>query len=143
MMSTDFIAQSYRQFKPEASEDEVLKFIGQQKKLRETHPYISGSDEHWKSTRHAEHMVASSGESHLIARLTAGLCDASLVTDIPFRWKQIEIERRSNHADVGPWEPISKALNGVKLEVLDSVSLPAALARIIHESLNDESPLVG
>ena len=127
LMSKELLEQHYREMRPEATATEVESFIGHVRELRDAHPYIIGIEDEWKAKARSELMVTSSGENFHTARLTANLCSATLITDIPFRWKQIELDRQSCRAATGPWEPISKAFGGIQMEILNNVPLPAAL----------------
>lgn len=127
MMPDEGVEKSFREYKPDATPDEVRALIDLHRRKREAHPYIIDSDIDWKFQGRNENMMGSTGAGPIVARLTANLCNASLITDIPFRWKQIELDRKLATASGGPWEPFAKAFNGVQLGVLNSIPLPAAL----------------
>ncbi len=127
LMPEPLLAQSFRKFRPGATAEETEAFLEEFGRRREAHPYVVTAGVDWKTEGRSEHMVSSSGECQIVARLTANLCNASLVTDIPFRWKQMQFDREKGGPVARTWEPLAKAFSGVELEVLNHVPLPAAL----------------
>lgn len=72
--------------------------------------------------------VMTSGASYSGAKLTAALTGSYLFTDISFRWKEIEFDRKSHSAENQLWAPFAKALQNAPFSYLDNVRLEHALA---------------
>jgi hypothetical protein len=69
----------------------------------------------------------SSGTSYDIAKLTANLTGSYLITDIYSKWKEIEIDRKSQNIENKEWSPFAKAFQGLELKFLNSLKLEHAL----------------
>lgn len=69
----------------------------------------------------------STGSSYDIARLTANLTRAYLVTDLPIRWREIELDRESHSAENRVWAPFAKAVQTTTLKYLNALRLDHAL----------------
>ena len=70
----------------------------------------------------------TSGAGYNIARLTASLTGAYLVTDLAVKWKEIEYDRRGRTPESTAWSPFAKAIQETPFKYLDSVTLDDALA---------------
>ena len=62
-----------------------------------------------------------------MARFIASLTGAHLITDIPSRWKEIELDREEAGVSAVEWEPFGKAFQESDLKFLNDVPLTAAL----------------
>lgn len=69
----------------------------------------------------------SSGTSYDIAQLTAKLTGSYLITDLPSKWREIELDRKANNAESAIWSPFAKALQESTLKCLNNVGLEHAL----------------
>ena len=72
-------------------------------------------------------LFGSSGTSYDIAKVMAARSGSHLITDLPTRWMEIEIDRKEAQVDDGPWTPSAKAFGNVRLKYLEDVSLDRAL----------------
>jgi len=72
------------------------------------------------------HMMTT-GSSYDIAQLTASITGSYLVTDLPSKWREIEIDRDSHHAENKVWTPFSKAIQNANLRYLNGLRLDHAL----------------
>ena len=72
------------------------------------------------------HMM-STGASYDIAQLTASITKSYLVTDIYYKWREIEIDRSKNNAENRIWSPFAKALQESPLKFLNNLKLEYAL----------------
>ncbi|HUV50347.1 MAG TPA: hypothetical protein VMW78_04930 [Anaerolineae bacterium] len=71
--------------------------------------------------------IMTTGSSYDIAQLTASITGSYLVTDLPVRWREIEIDRDSNNVENKVWAPFSKAIQNANLRYLDGLRLDHAL----------------
>ena len=69
----------------------------------------------------------SSGTSYDIAQLTASITNSYLVTDIPVKWLEIELDRESHNAESIVWTPFAKAFHEAPLRYLNQMQLDHAL----------------
>jgi len=76
----------------------------------------------------AQMHIYSTGANYDIAKITSDLTGSYLVTDIPSRWKEIEVDRESQNAINKEWSPFAKAFNGLDLKFLNNIKLHHALA---------------
>lgn len=76
----------------------------------------------------AQIRMMSSGTSYDIAQLTAHLTGSYLITDLPSRWLEIKLDRKSHNAESAIWSPFAKALHESTLKYLNNVQLEHALA---------------
>lgn len=72
------------------------------------------------------HMM-STGASYDIAQLTASITKSYLVTDIYYKWREIEIDRSKNNAENRVWSPFAKAFQESPLKFLNNLQLEHAL----------------
>jgi len=72
------------------------------------------------------HMM-STGASYDIAQLTASITKSYLVTDIYYKWREIEIDRSKNNAENLVWSPFAKAFQESPLKFLNNLQLDHAL----------------
>jgi hypothetical protein len=121
------IAREYLEEHPEATEENIqglMRFVASR---RREHPYyVPAAGGGWRQPS-GEYHVRSSGENYAMARFTAGLTDAHLITDIASRWKEMELDRSAPDGTSNNWEPFAKAFQNVQLSFLNTVPLHAAL----------------
>lgn len=75
----------------------------------------------------AQMHIYSTGASYDIAKLTSDLTGSYLVTDIPSKWKEIEVDRNSQNATNKEWTPFAKAFGGLDIKFLNNIELHHAL----------------
>jgi hypothetical protein len=75
----------------------------------------------------SEMHVMSTGTSYELAKITAMETGSHLITDLRSRWKEIEIDRKSEGVHDGNWTSFAKAFHGMKFKFLENVSLDDAL----------------
>lgn len=115
-----------REAHPNWSTDDVDIARGTFERMRAQHPYYKetlGADGRPLSQLIRE----SSGENYHVARLTAEASESYLVTDLPSRWKEIELDRGLLGVSDGMWTPFAKAFQSLPFRYLDSVDVALAL----------------
>ncbi len=120
-MPDDHIRRMYREFKPDVSVDEVEQLIAYIQRQRDADPFFTDTID---KKPHGELMQVSSGANYEMAKLTATLTGSFIMTDIPSRWREIELDRAESKVDPERWSPFAKAFQGLHL---NTVPLPAAL----------------
>jgi hypothetical protein len=103
-----------------SSVEEFLKYI---KQRRDRHPYYVDRLPGQTSEFHGE----SSGACYELAKRMCGLTNSHIVTNMGYRWKEIELDRQSAGIDLQGWSPFAKALAESDLKLLNHVPMAAAL----------------
>ena len=119
--SDDYFRATYPEYPdPKPPLDEFLKYIQER---RDQHPYfteaIPGHD--------GEYLVGMTGACYGLANMICQQTGSHLITNLPVRWKEIELDRPNLSQDMAIWSPFAKALQNAELSVLNSTSLEIAL----------------
>lgn len=131
-MPDDYIRRTYREFKPEASADDVERLVAYIQRQRDADPFfVDTIDKKPKG----ELIQVTSGASYEMAKLTAMLTGSFIMTDIPSRWREIQLDRAEAKVDPERWSPFAKAFQGLPFKYLNAVPLPAALELRHHGRL--------
>ena len=72
------------------------------------------------------HMITT-GANYEVARVTAGITNSYLVTDIPSKWKEIEFDREEHSPENAAWAPFAKSIQNTKFRYLNNIQLTHAL----------------
>ena len=121
----DIVAR-YVEDHPTADQREIELLMRSVGAMRDEHPYyVHGASP--RDTGVGELLMQSTGTNYYIAKLVAGATGAHLITDIPSRWKEVEMDRGAIGAELGGWTPFSKAFQNVSFKFLNNVPLAAAL----------------
>lgn len=120
------LLDDYRKMFPDASEADLAFFLRYIQQARDAHPYYMPPvfSEEGKA---AEFVVQTSGASYEMAKRTALLSGSYVVTDLPSRWREIEIDRADGAIDSRRWTPIAKAFQDLGFKYLQNIPLEAAL----------------
>ncbi len=113
----------YQQFPgemPFPTIDDLLQFI---RARRDSHPYYVDRLPGQK----AEILQQTSGANYELAKRICAITNSHLITDLKSRWKEIELDREEAGIDLAGWTPFAKALQNADLQILNHVSLNAAL----------------
>ncbi|MBI2489263.1 MAG: SEC-C domain-containing protein [Planctomycetes bacterium] len=111
---------------PNIKDEDVNKLLSHIKTQREKHPFYL--EPIIKNGCFAEEIhTLTSGTSYDMAKLMAEMSGAYLITDMPAKWKEIEIDRKEANIDNGKWSPFAKALQGLSFKYLDNIDLNTAL----------------
>ena len=109
---------------PQSSKDEVNDIIESFRTEREKHPFVLEPPQ--DGSFHDITQV-STGTSYEMAKWTASISGSHIVTDLPARWSEIELDYNTSGLEAKHWSPFAKALNGSDLRALNAVPLDAAL----------------
>jgi hypothetical protein len=127
MAPDEYLRKTFQKAIPNAKPGDEDTFIEYVHKRRKTDPYyLEPLKENGKSL--GEMFIHTSGASYDIAKLTASLTDSYLVTDLPSRWKEIEVDRQEHNVAMGEWSSLAKAFHGVNLQFLDNLNIEHALS---------------
>src|SRR5436189_254408 len=72
-----------------------------------------------------------------MARIMADASGSHIITDIPFRWKEVELHRKDFGVEESEWEPFSKAVQELNWKRLEKVHLNDAFRLREAERLED------
>ncbi len=113
------------EFDPENAKFSYEQFKAHIAHRRASHPYYL--DQAQSDLENGNFITTSSGANYDLAKITANLSGSHLITDIQYRWREIEIDREKSNIDKEGWSPFAKALGRAELSYLDNVPLKAAL----------------
>jgi hypothetical protein len=126
--SDEQLAASWRQHYPSATETDVNQFLEDVRRRRERHPFYNDPFEFQRGKGQvSEFLITTTGTNYEMAKQTALLSGSHLITDLPPRWREIELDRDSAKVDERKWSPFAKAFHNLKIKYLDDVPLEAAL----------------
>jgi hypothetical protein len=126
--SDEKLAADWRKQFPNSSDEEVEHFLRDVRRRREVHPYYNDPFEYQKGSGDVSELIVwTTGTNYEMAKQTAILSGSHLITDLPPRWREIELDRQSAGVDDSKWSPFAKAFQNLKLKYLDNVPLDAAL----------------
>ena len=126
MANDDYLRRRFEELKTNSSQLTAEEFISYIHQLRESDPYyLDPVDE---SAREPEYFMYSSGANYEIAKITALMTNSYLVTDLPSKWKEIELDRERNSIANDVWSPMAKAFSQLNFEYLNDVDLHHALS---------------
>ena len=117
---------------PEISEDQIKAFLTRQ---REEHPYLPLCPEGGRPKSEIIHWTT--GTNYEMAKIIAQVSGSHLITDIPSRWKEIELDRAEANIDHGNWSPFAKAFQETKWKHLGNINLQAAFKLREQNRLED------
>jgi hypothetical protein len=103
------------------SVDEFLEYI---QKRREMHPYYVDP----LPGQTGELFQESSGACYELAKRMCAITNSHIATNLPSRWKEVEIDREQAGIDLQGWSPFAKVLQDSDLKVLNNVPMQAALS---------------
>lgn len=132
----DYLRRIFKELnlgKKDSDEDMFISYVHE---MRKKDPYYLEPLE-GENRKRSEFHIYSTGASYDIARLTASFSNSYLVTDIPSKWKEIELDRPDSGIDQSEWSPLAKAFQNLSLQYLNNVDLSHAL------SLRKENRLSG
>ncbi len=125
----EFYREMYHKFpedNPFGSEEQFLRYI---RFRRDHHPYyvdrLPGQE--------AEFLHETTGASYELAKRMCALIDSHIITDMEYRWKELELDRPKNTPADDEWSPFAKALQNADLKLLSNIPISAAL-RLREES---------
>jgi hypothetical protein len=114
-----------REKTPNISQDEIDKFLKHLQQRRDAHPYYLEPLE--KEGKASEFLMETSGANCEMARRTALLSGSYLVTDLSYRWKEIELDRKEAGIDERQWSPFAKAFQNLEVRYLENVPVDLAV----------------
>jgi hypothetical protein len=115
------VAEIAREAIPGISAEEISGLLDYVRRRRTEHPFLP------ETPGSSQLLIFSTGANYELARRTALLSGSHLITDLPYRWKEIELDRQEARVDDRPWAPFAKALQNANLKHLENVDLSAAL----------------
>lgn len=136
MQPDDALRLNYLKLYPNAPSGDVEKFLAEIQHRRKLHPfYLDPIKLDGKMV--GELLIEHSGAAYDMAKRTALLTGSYLITDLEYRWKEIELDRSEAKIDSAKWTPFAKAFQEVDIKYLENVPLEAAL-RLREQGRLDE-----
>jgi len=124
--SDEELRSGYAERFPSSQPGDVDAFISHIHVRRSRNPYymepVVGQD-----GKISQLIVTTSGASYDMAKRIAQITKSHLITDLPSRWKEIELDRSEASIDLGHWSAFAKAFHSVDIQYLNNVPLDLAL----------------
>ncbi len=112
----------------ELSEDQIRKYF--QRRRKESLYYVDVG-------RQTQILKWSTGACYEMGKYICEKTDSHIITDISYRWKEIEYDRKVNGVSIDSWTPFAKAFQGTQLPHLDGLSFNNLLKLRSDGYLND------
>lgn len=125
--SDEKLVEDYKKFRSDANPEEIRFFLHMIKQTRDSHPYYMEPIQTSDGERGSEFISQTSGANYEMAKRTALLSGSHLITDIPSRWKEMEVDRAEASLTTNDWSPFAKAFQALEFKFLQNVPLEAAL----------------
>ena len=97
----------------EISEDDIRSFL---KEKRENSLYYVDVG------RQSQLLAWSSGTNYEMGKYICGITKSHIITDLSYRWKEMEYDRNINGVHIDEWSPFSKAIQGTELKHLNGLT---------------------
>lgn len=121
------IRKTAKELNPHMTEKELQEIIDYIEKKRKEHPfYVPLVDRNNKPIR-SSLLVFSSGTNYEMAKLISSITNSSFITDLPSRWKEIELDHRSLKIEQNNWSSFTKAFQSLDFKFFDNIDLKFAL----------------
>jgi hypothetical protein len=115
-----------RETNPGITVDGVDRAVADIQHRRDASPlYFPPAEE---SGSHEDMLHMSTGTSYELAKSIARHTGSHLMTDLRFRWREMEVDRIDAGYSSADWEPFAKAFHNLQFHYLNAVPLSAALA---------------
>jgi hypothetical protein len=124
-MSDGHVRKMIREEFPHYTEEQVEDGMAYIRRRRDEHPYYLEPETPNQSG--TEIWQSSTGTNYELAKMIALHSRSYVMTDLPVRWKEIEVDRAESGIDSGAWSPFAKAFDGLPFRFLDRVPLEEAL----------------
>ncbi len=117
-----FFRELYERMPKDSRPKSFEDFLAWIEVRRANHPYyvdrLPGQD--------GELLHITSGANYEVTKRMCAVTRSHMITDLPARWKEIELDRVNVSNDEN-WEPFAKALQNAPLKILENVGLGTAL----------------
>jgi hypothetical protein len=120
--SDEYLLGMFRQSPGLHSEQDEQLFLKSIQERRDAHPYFVDR----LPGQHNEFLHGSTGACYETAKRICAITNSYILTDIPVRWKEVELDHKHATAQNQVWAPFAKALQNADLKVLNSIPLQAA-----------------
>ena len=87
------------------------------KKRRSESPYFANPE------RKPQLLTFTTGTNYEMGKHITSLCGAHIITDLGYRWREMELDRKEQDVDNGGWEPLAEAFGRVQLSVLEGIAM--------------------
>mgnify|MGYP001143198893 CR=1 FL=1 len=95
------------------TEDQIKKFL---KKRREESLYFVNSKEK------SQILAWSTGTNYEMGKYICEKTNSHIITDLSYRWKEMEYDRRVNNIELSSWSPFAKAFSNVDMRHLQGLT---------------------
>ena len=118
-----YIIKMAKEANPEITPAEIEGILNYVKERRKDHPfYVPLVDENNKPAR-GSLMVFSSGTNYEMAKIIVSITNSSFITDLPSRWKEIELDHSQLKIEQNEWTSFIKAFHSLDFKFFDNIDL--------------------
>ncbi|MFC1491415.1 DUF4238 domain-containing protein [Nitrospinota bacterium] len=124
MQPDSYLRKEFQKLKM-GDKDQEEEFIQYIRGRRESDPnYLEPTEEVMRGG--GELHMRSSGVGYEEAKIISNITGSYLMTDLPIRWKEIELDRTGS-SSLNEWSPLSKSFQDLDLKFLNNVEMDHAL----------------
>jgi hypothetical protein len=129
------VERRVREQYPDITDEELDAMLSELEHRRKQHPFfIEPVDMNGKQ---GDFLMFGAGAPYDIAKLVASETAGYLITDQRYRWKEIELDRKSSGIDDQRWSAFAKALQSANLRFLDAADIKLAVRLRQENRLED------
>jgi len=140
----EFLVEEYRKAHPSTSQKDLEYVATYLRTQRDNHPFLIVPEAAGEpgETR-SQILISSTGASYDMARLIAEKSGSHLITDLAYRWREMELVVGEGGKSVQPWEPLAKAIQNLKWRRLENVRVGDAIRLRQEGRLEDMRGFLG
>jgi hypothetical protein len=124
--SDEALTEMYQRFDPSVTDEALRGLLQYVQHLREEDPFFIEPKDPLLRPRE-ELLVSTTGANYEMAKVIAAMSGSHIITDLPSRWREIEIDSAERGVPPGVWTTFSQAFQRVDFRFLNDVPLAAAL----------------
>ncbi len=130
----EHLIDDIRKWKPGIPDAELAGLMDAIRRRRERHPFLPADPEQ----RQREELIhQTTGSNFDVAKIAADMSQSHLITDLRFRWFEIEKDRDSQGIQAEDWTPLAHAFQTLPFKFLNNVPMEAALRLRKEERLTE------
>ncbi len=121
------IREMLKEFKKDISPEEIENVVSMVHVKRDNHPYFVPFINEDKKQFRDSYLAIKSGANFEMAKLIASSINSSLITDMAFRWEEIEMDHSNFMIKQEHWNSFSKAFQEIGISFLNNSNIDYAL----------------
>lgn len=131
------IRKSLKEMDKNLAPEEIENIMKYVHKKRDEHPFFIPIVDEEKNISRSSLLAIKSGANYEMAKLIASATNSHLITDMKYRWREIEMDHSKYSIKQENWNSFSKAFQKLGINFLNNIDLDAALELRKENYLND------